>query len=351
MPDGEWGIEELKLMLRKIVDLDEFPARFCFFIDGLDEYHGDEEDLVDILSFFSNTPNLKLCVSSRPRLLLDEAFEDRRVKLVISDFTKDDMRLYVSRRLEANAKFKELQARQAACGELVSQTADIAKGVWLWVFLVTHDLVQAVNRKEEVRTLRRIVDQFPKELEKYFSFIIESVKPPFREEMAQIFLITIDEVQPLPLYAFSLLEHWRDDPDYAISADISSLEMDHVRLHDGIRKDQLQNRCKDLLIVEDGPHPTFLERPVDFLHRTVRDFLRDCYYDNLMAEIASSGFNPVLSFCNMMLLLLKGLPAVNIREPESITRLVKITDKLLYSPTRSRGGILHQNAAQSLSQF
>ena len=329
-PDDDWGVEELKGMLQKVVNLDDFQSQFCFFIDGLDEYHGDEEDLVEILSFFSDSLNIKVCVSSRPRLVLDEAFEGGREHLVISGFTKDDMRLYVKRRLETSAKFKELQSRDPACGEIVGQIADIAQGVWLWVFLVTHDLIQAVNRKEETRTLRRIVDQFPKELEEYFSFIINSVRSPYRQEMAQIFLITIDEVQPLPLYAFSLLDHLKADPEHAITADILPLNIEQVRLDDKVRKDHLQNRCKDLLIVEDGKHPTYLEHPVDFLHRTVRDFLRDCYYNNLMKELAASDFNPVLSLSNMMLFLLKGLPVINIRHPESITRLIKITDELLY---------------------
>jgi len=329
-PDDDWGVKELKGMLQKVVNLDDFQAQFCFFIDGLDEYHGDEEDLVDILSFFSNSLNIKVCLSSRPRLVLDEAFQGGREHLVISSFTKDDMRLYVKRRLETSAKFKELQSRDPACGEIVGQIADIAQGVWLWVFLVTHDLIQAVNRTEETRTLHRIVDQFPKELEEYFSFIINSVRSPYRQEMAQIFLITIDEVQPLPLYAFSLLEHLKADPEYAITADILPLNIEQVRLDDKVRKNHLQNRCKDLLIVEDGQHPTYLEHPVDFLHRTVRDFLRDCYYDSLIKELASSDFSPVLSLCNMMLVLLKGLPIFDIRSVESITRLVKITDELLY---------------------
>lgn len=206
---------ELNGLLRKVVNLDEFQARFCFFIDGLDEYHGDEEDLVEILSFFSCTLNIKLCVSSRPRVIFDEAFKSSQLNLVISDFIQDDMRVYVRTRLETNAKFKKLRSRDPACGEIVTQIAEASKGVWLWVFLVIRNLIQAVNRKEE---LQKIVDQFTKELEQYFTFIIENVKPPFREEMAQIFLIAINEIQPLPLYAFFLLKKLRRDLEYALTA-------------------------------------------------------------------------------------------------------------------------------------
>ncbi|KAL7783452.1 hypothetical protein V8C37DRAFT_413714 [Trichoderma ceciliae] len=329
LPEEDWKVEELKTMLRKVVKLDGAPARFCFFIDGLDEYHGDEEDLVDILSFFSDTLDVKLCVSSRPRLVLDEAFAARRENLIISDFTIDDMKTFVRSRLEVNHKFRRLQASGPACEEIMTQIAEASKGVWLWVYLITHDLVRAVNRNEGIPMLLRILDQFPKELEDYFRFIIDSVKPPYREEMAQIFLITIDEVQPLPLFAFSLLERERSNANYAIAAPITPLDSGRIEEDEKIMKDRLQNRCRDLLVVEEGAHPVFLSRPVDFLHRTVRDFLRDCYYNQLKRELASN-FDPLVSLCNMMLFLVKGLPAIDIQQSSSITRLLQIVDELLY---------------------
>lgn len=228
LPEEDWKVEELKMMLRKVVQLDSVPAKFCFLIDGLDKYDGDEEDLVDILSFFSGTLDVKLCISCRPRLVLDEAFAAYREHLVISDFTKDDIKTFVRTWLQTNLKFRKLQASDTACEEIMTQVAEASKGVWLWVCLVTHDLVRTVNRNEGIPMLRKILDQFPKELEDYFRFIIEGVERPFRKEMAQIFLITIDEVQPLPLFAFSLLEMERSNADYAISAPITELHLDSI---------------------------------------------------------------------------------------------------------------------------
>jgi len=327
--DDEWTLEALKAMLQRVVSLgDTEAARFCFFIDGLDEYHGSEEDLASILNFFSETLSIKLCVSSRPRLVLDERFEHERTKLIISDFTMRDMETYVWEAVRANDKFRRL-GKSHQCRAIISQIVDDAKGVWLWVFLVTRDLVRAVNRNEGTETLRRIVERFPKELEDYFRFIIDRVEPPYREEMAQIFLITIEEVQPLPLFIFSLLGRWRQDPTYAITAPILPLDVEAVKRGDDVGADRLQNRCSDLLIVDQGSHPTFLEHPVDFLHRTVRDFLRDCYYPSLRSEIVSR-FDPLVYLCHAMLFLLKGIPKLNIRDQSSITRLFKILDELLY---------------------
>lgn len=40
--------------------------RFCFFIDGLDEYDGDHEDVIQLLHDLARGKNVKICASSRP---------------------------------------------------------------------------------------------------------------------------------------------------------------------------------------------------------------------------------------------------------------------------------------------
>lgn len=329
LPEADWTIEELKHMLHKTVHLDDVPSKFCFFIDGLDEYQGGEEDLIDILSLFSETSDLKLCVSSRPRLVLDNQFEARRTELVISDFTFNDMRIFVEGKLKTTLKSLELRSSGEDYQDIITQIAEDSKGVWLWVRLVTHNLVRAVNRDEGIDTIRKILNQFPKELEEYFRYIIENIEPEYRDEMAQIFLIAVDEVQPLPLFALTLLQREKSNSMYAVMAPLQLLDPHDMLAKEKNMKSRLQNRCKDLLIVESGQHPVFLRNPVDFLHRTVRDFLRDCYYDQLRSEVAAD-FDPLVSLSNMMLFLVKSLGPIDIKDPPSINRLFQIVDELLY---------------------
>ena len=333
-----WEFSELKETIRRILSQPQgsFPAKFCFFIDGLDEYNGDEEDLLKLLSIFENATyhHVKLCVSSRPRQVLDNHYRDRRFIIDIRKFTKPDMKTHVRQRLEMNAKFQQLQVApesKLACNELIKQLADRAEGVWLWVNLITHDLVHAVNRDEGIAKLQEILESFPRDLNAYFRHIIDGVRDVYREEMAKLFLITVEELQPLPLYAFSLLDRENSNPSYAISAPIDPIIPQELEAVDQNWRSRLENRCRDLLVVDDGDHPTFLLHPVDFLHRTVREFLRDNYSDNLRREIpANSDFQPLISLCRMMLYLLKGLPIVELRNKVSITRLIKIVDELLY---------------------
>ncbi|PHH91794.1 hypothetical protein CDD83_10290 [Cordyceps sp. RAO-2017] len=333
-------LKDLRQTFERIADQSHIPAKFCFFIDGLDEYSGEEEEVVKILSFLFNWPHVKLCVSSRPRPVLEEKFVHSSHTLTVQDFTREDMKTYVRQRLQSNEKFKRLQASDPSSETIIKQIAAQAQGVWLWVFLVTRELVHAVNRNEGLPMLRKILHQFPPDLEAYFQHIIEGIKPSFREEMAQIFLITIKEVQPLPLFAFSLLERESKSSDYAVEAPIAPVSAEELSETYSTWKMRIQNRCGDLLMVDDRPHPALdagdskpalLSHPVDFLHRTVRDFLQDCYYKKL-EEALVSPFDPLASLCKMTLFLLKGLPdaRTDLRQKASINGIVGLVDELLY---------------------
>ncbi|KAI8716496.1 hypothetical protein NCS52_00943700 [Fusarium sp. LHS14.1] len=217
-----WEINELKTSFEALTKHSGLSTKFCFFIDGLDEYDGEEEDVVSFLTFFSESKlaDIKICASSRPRQVF-KPFQDSVYSLAVQDFTSEDMKTHARQRLQMNEKFRALGASQPGCEELMAQIAQQSQGVWLWVFLITRDLVHAVNRNEGFSTLQRILRLFPPDLEAYFEHIIEGIKPVFRVEMAQIFLITTEEVQPLPLFAFSLLERESRDSDYAVKALIS----------------------------------------------------------------------------------------------------------------------------------
>ncbi|OAL47401.1 hypothetical protein IQ07DRAFT_633775 [Pyrenochaeta sp. DS3sAY3a] len=325
----EWEIEELQAVIRKVAEQKELEVKFCFFIDGLDEYNGPEEDIVEVLKFLSMSNDIKICTSTRPRSVFDRHFTKETRSFDISNFTKEDMRRHVRCQLRENPNFQKLEQTDPSSGEIISLIADLAHGVWLWVFLVTRDLKMAVNRDEGVETLRRIVHMFPPDLESYFERMIKSVRPQYVEEMSQIFLIMGDELNPLPLYAFSLLEEDRKDPQYAIKAPIKPILEETLHESYSIWKSWIQNRCSDLLVVDTEPHPVFLSHSVDFLHRTVRDFLRDSYYDHLKANVRSD-FNSTVALCKMCLSQLKLLNVVDFKDRKTIHQVIGLTDELLY---------------------
>jgi len=247
----EWGVEELKATFAHIATQEDLEVKFCFFIDGLDEYNGAEEDVVSALEFLSVSKDIKICASTRPRSVFEKYFNNGSRTFDIKDFTKEDMGRHVQRDLGKNENFQRLEGADFTCESIMKVIADLAQGVWLWVFLITRDLVHAVNRDEGVEMLWKIVNLFPADLEAYFERMLRAVKPQYLEEMSQIFLITVDKLQPLPLYAFWLLESERKNPAYAIDAPIRPIGDKDLRSEYPKRKSLIQNRCSDLLVVSD----------------------------------------------------------------------------------------------------
>jgi len=247
----EWDIEELKATFGRIATQKDLEVKFCFFIDGLDEYNGAEEDVVSALKFLSISKDIKICASNRPRSVFERFFNNTSRTFDIKSFTKEDMGRHVQRLLGDNENFQRLENADFTCESIMKVIADLAQGVWLWVFLITRDLVQAVNRDEGVDMLWNIVNLFPADLEAYFERMVKAVKPQYLEEMSQIFLITVDVLQPLPLYAFSLLEHQRKNPAYATNLPIRPIREDDLESEYPKWKSLIRNRCSDLLVVND----------------------------------------------------------------------------------------------------
>ncbi|KAF5983799.1 hypothetical protein FCOIX_3015 [Fusarium coicis] len=323
-----WGFEELKALFDKVKNQTASSVKFCFFIDGLDEYDGSEESIGQLIMSISESSHIKICASSRPRSFFEQNLWSSRYSLTMQYLTKDDMRLYVAEALGEHVDLQQLQIDPSG-KLLLEQITEDAKGVWLWVHLVTRDLKIAVKRKETIRKLREIIQEFPKDLEKYFEHIIDRVEPVFRKEMARTFLITVFEVQPLPLYAFYLLDVELEDEDYALKEKIGPLEATTISRVGKEWKDKIHARCSDLLIVDSCEHPVFLEQPVDFLHRTVRDFLRDQYIRQLEA-VVNARFVPPISLCRIFLFFLKKQHQHNLNTKQQYNSMIGLVDELLY---------------------
>lgn len=327
-----WDFAELESVFGQVISSTEMNTRFCFFIDGLDEYGGEDEEISNILVSIIKSPHIKICASSRPRAAFEKELWSDSYSLKMQDLTKDDMRTYVRNTLDEIKRSKELSGSEHVAESLTEQIAKHARGVWLWVFLVSRDLMKAVNSHEDLHQLQDIVNSLPQDLEEYFERIISKVKRRHHDEMARLFLAAIEGVQPLPLLAFSLLVRERSDPDYATSATISSPAFEEESQSTWTAR--LRSRCGDLLIVDDGDHPSLFDCPVDFLHRTVRDFLQDCYLENLKSKVnPNSNFNPSISLCKVMLYFLKkhaGATDSGLKDADSLNSIISVVDQLLY---------------------
>ncbi|KAK4100796.1 hypothetical protein N658DRAFT_82975 [Parathielavia hyrcaniae] len=112
-------------------------TKFCFFIDGLDEYEetlrDDYRALVQLLLLWTQAAphGIKLCVSSREYSVFLNIFSDDK-RLRLQDLTLADMKSHVRERL------KDLDEEHLA--PLVDVITEKATGIFLWVALVVKSI-------------------------------------------------------------------------------------------------------------------------------------------------------------------------------------------------------------------
>ncbi|KAK1751211.1 hypothetical protein QBC47DRAFT_85811 [Echria macrotheca] len=172
-----WNLPKLREALERLVSQTRFDLKFVFFVDGLDEYAGTHGEIADILKRISLRGNVKVCVSSRPLLVFDHAF-DGLPHLVLQNLTFNDITFYVNNKLGDNERMKTLEKYEPGLrASLTDAIVRKASGVFLWVHLVVKSLLDGLGNYDVGDDLRRRLDDLPEELEALYWLMIQKVKP------------------------------------------------------------------------------------------------------------------------------------------------------------------------------
>jgi len=288
-----WTLPELSQTVRSLAKQHyhlDADLKFCFFIDGLDEYEGDHIELCQTLQDIAQSPHIKLCVSSRPWNVFKEMLGDESTKqLHMHNLTRNDIRLYAEARLYDHPRWKRMTHDDDQIRRLIEEITERACGVFLWVFLVTRQLREGITNRDSVSDLQRRLEGFPAELDAFFKQILNSVDPFYHCKLSTTLQIATVTKQPLNiiLYYFHDLEH--DDEDYVEHIPAIPFLAGKITEISEETRWRLDSRCRGLLEVD----PQY--NTVDFLHRTVSDFLRTREMIEFLDSKSPSGFDANLS--------------------------------------------------------
>jgi hypothetical protein len=283
-----WLLPELQRVLQRLADLD-MEVKFCFFIDGLDEFEGDHVDFCRSLLDLTKSPHIKLCVSSRSWNVFEDAFGGSQCsKLYMHELTHNDIGSYAERRLQEHPRWKELSTEISNAGWLIDQIAERAAGVFLWVFLVTGQLRNGLTEYDSFSDLQRRLERIPDDLEAFFRQILESVEPFYHPKMATTLLISLEATEPAPIAVYGFHDTEYEDPNYALKLPLEPLPKSQQTARNKPTARRLSARCRGLLEITKGSK-------VEFLHRSVMDFLRTKDMASFLSDKAPPTFNAHLS--------------------------------------------------------
>ena len=269
----------------------------CFFIDGLDEYQGNHHNIIQAVSNLAKLPNVKICLSSRPWNVFQFAFgslADTNVCLVMQELTREDIALYVQQHLEEDQRFIEAQRRDGRCSEIVDEITKRADGVFLWVFLLVNELIKSLTNAGDFLTLQRRLHRIPPGLDQYFRHMFDNLEEFYRQETARVFRVVLEMPFDVPIEAFLVFCDTDEVAKLMVNDHTGQVNDAELEMLCSRTVKRIEGRCRDLLEVK--------SEAVQFLHRTVRDFLATDEMMEMLNTRAGLDFDLDRNMCRMAIL-------------------------------------------------
>ena len=269
LQNQSWNVSELKQVVQRIACQNKLSVKFCFFIDGLDEFEGDPLDFCTMLQDLSNSEHVKICIASRPWNVFEDFFgQTASSKLCIHELTRNDIRAYAESRLQEHPRWKQLEIEFKQSRWLMEEITKRSAGVFLWVYLVTRELRNGLSEYDSFLDMQKRLESIPTELEAFFKQILDSVDRFYHPKLATTLQIALTAKRPAPFGVYLFHDREYDDEDYALKLSIQASSETQTHLGEMNVRRQLSRTCRGLLELNEK------HGYVEFLHRTVMDYLK-----------------------------------------------------------------------------
>ncbi|EEU34855.1 uncharacterized protein NECHADRAFT_55084 [Fusarium vanettenii 77-13-4] len=296
---------EMKLAFETLSDGVSLQRRFCFFIDGLDEYDGNVPEAIAFIKRLSGNPDLKIIVSSRPLPECVSGFIGAP-KLRLQNLTRPDISKFVYDEIGSHPYIQNLiETDGDEAKSILDEIIDRSSGVFLWVALACKSLLRGFDEFDSVDELRERVKALPPELKDMFAHMLSTVENRHKVQAARILRVCylnhvvkrenarrnwrwVADTGHLSAVAFAIVESKQMDVENLPPQRRLSLA-ERRRLCTTL-EGRLRGRSGGLVELFDGQglpsshclcspdehipdHEGLVDSTVDFLHRTVFEFL------------------------------------------------------------------------------
>ncbi|KAK3325329.1 hypothetical protein B0H66DRAFT_529374 [Apodospora peruviana] len=268
---GSIPLAELKHAFLLLAEELPKDLKLCLFIDGLDEYDGSHQDIIDLFQLLVVRVHLRGVLPT-----LREAPDAR--------FTRADIQNYVCSNLFETERMRVMEARDpTTASKLMEDVVSKSSGVWLWVVLVVRILREGLADGSTLDELRQMMEEYPEELRNLYELVFERMNPRHRKQAFRmpLFLARVYEVEGgLPsLLRLSFLDQ---DTTASLKRRVKREPAGEIEETLATTKARLRN----------SPSPEEDDHIV-FLHRTVSEFLQETQ-PTLYEETAEERYDPDL---------------------------------------------------------
>ena len=299
----EWTERRLLTCLERFLKHKPTSLSLCFFIDGLDEFVGDQDLLLETVRMLCTSSQVKVCVSSRPEQIFREAYRNLP-QLKLPDFNRKDIQKTTDDKLKPML-LRKFPSQEEDVLRFISTLSEKAQGVFLWLDLVIRDVVNGARNGDTLRELEERLDIMPESIEGLYSHMLDKLDKAYLAEAGHYFRVlasTSFNGLSCNMLSFACMEDqpWKnslqDNKTYFTSNSF-------LQLCENLET-RILTRCAGLVEIE-GPrhkgsrinHYTHLSdyqpdevplgksnlssywRVVSFIHRSASDFVRQHYME------------------------------------------------------------------------
>ena len=201
-----WNLETLRDAVLSIVKQRNVHVRMLLFLDALDEHHGDNvllaellKKLVDIVDY--NWVHLKLCLASRSWTTFEQ-YSGHCPGFAIHDHTQQDIRTYIESRVDIGTQVSRLGNDRGGLLRIVDLVAQKALGIFIWVRLVMDRISKGVRDGTPYAALEEQVRSMPLELQALYADTLRRIDSDYSSEAYVMLQIALCSLVPLPVDVF-----------------------------------------------------------------------------------------------------------------------------------------------------
>ncbi len=166
--------------------------------------------------------------------------------------------------------------------------------MFLWVHLVVKYLFQGLQNEDDIEDLQKRLRLIPADYEEYFTYTMNMLDRFYLEQATQLFEVAMCAHKVLSLMTCTFIHE--ADPDFAVKAKVEPLSVPEIYERFKIMERRLNYRCKGMLKVHHIPNThIYFSRRVEFLHRTVGDYLQTLAIQKMLKNFKNDSFNVELS--------------------------------------------------------
>lgn len=240
---GAWTKPRLLRLLKEVINQLQSSYYLCFFIDGLDEFDEDDDDLIAFVQGLVSSAGVKVCSSSRPHKVFEDAL-GFSPKLRLQDLTYKDIQRYVNDKFQAVPRLKSMTLEDKyQINKVKEEIVTRSEGVFLWVSLAVKDQIRGLRNDDSPEQLQERLADLPNEIEGIYVRMLHQIDKPYRQEASCFLKMALHRPR------MSVLDHalasYKGLENMLLSADAMS-EREVVLLCQSTRK-KLITRCAGLL--------------------------------------------------------------------------------------------------------